>query len=276
MRIYKITRKKQLTLVIFALMKSTVRPKKQLGQHFLADNNMAKKVAGSLSTTQGYLLEIGPGTGSLTRHLVETWGERLWVIEVDRESVEYMQQHFPQLKGRIIEADILSYNLDKCFKGSHFNVIGNFPYNISSQILFRMLDYRGLVTEVVGMFQKEVAKRICSPPGNRDYGILSVLIQAYFETEYLFDVPASVFIPPPKVISGVIRLRRKPIAELGCNEEFFVKVVKTAFNQRRKKLSNALSSVIEKGALNSRFWDLRAEQLSWQDFAELTASLEKA
>jgi 16S rRNA (adenine1518-N6/adenine1519-N6)-dimethyltransferase len=254
-------------------MKSSVRPKKHLGQHFLADGNMAKKIAESIKLTDNYLLEIGPGTGNLTKHLLDVWKEKLWVIEVDKESVEYLYEHFPQLAGRIIEADILKYDVNESFKGKPFTVIGNFPYNISSQILFRALDYKSQVTEVVGMFQKEVAKRICSPPGNKDYGILSVLIQAYYDTAYLFDVPPTVFIPPPDVNSGVIRLTRKANAGLGCNEEFFVKVVKTGFNQRRKKLSNALSSIIEKRPIKSKFFDLRAEQLSWQDFVELTNSL---
>ncbi len=211
-------------------MKSSVKPKKHLGQHFLADENIAKKIAESISHTGGYLLEIGPGTGNLTKHLLPVWKENLWVIEIDKESVEYLKKDFPQLDSRIIEADILKYDLEEHFKGKQFSIIGNFPYNISSQILFRALDYKNLVTEVVGMFQKEVAKRICSPPGNKDYGILSVLIQAYFDTQYLFDVPPAVFIPPPDVNSGVIKLTRKPDASLGCNEEFFVKVVKTAFN----------------------------------------------
>lgn len=256
-------------------MKSQVRPKKHLGQHFLADENIAKKIAESVTRTDGYLLEIGPGTGSLTKYLLSAWGERLGVIEVDAESVKFLKEAFPELAGRIIEGDVLNYDLNIHFKGKPFSVIGNFPYNISSQILFRVLDYKEQVTEVVGMFQKEVAKRICSPPGNKDYGILSVLIQAHFETKYLFDVPPSVFIPPPEVNSGVIKLIRKADTALGCDEDFFKKVVKTAFNQRRKKLSNALSSIIEKRSIKSRFFDLRAEQLSWQDFVELTQSLEK-
>lgn len=254
-------------------MNSSIRPKKHLGQHFLADENMAKRIAGCLQFNGEYLLEVGPGTGNLTRHLIDTWKEKLWVIEVDEESVGYLKQHFPKLEGRIIEADILRYDLHEKFENKPFSIIGNFPYNISSQILFKALEYRSQVGEVVGMFQKEVAKRICSPPGNKDYGILSVLIQAYFDTTYLFDVPPNLFIPPPKVNSGVIRLVRKTNATLNCNEELFTKVVKTGFNQRRKKLSNALSSIIEKRPIKSKYFDLRAEQLSWQDFVELTNTL---
>jgi 16S rRNA (adenine1518-N6/adenine1519-N6)-dimethyltransferase len=256
-------------------MKSEVRPKKHLGQHFLADENMAKKIASSIEPSADYLLEIGPGTGSLTKHLIDKWGDKLWVAEIDKESVEYLNKHYPALSPRIIEGDVLRLDLNKFFEGKKFNVIGNFPYNISSQILFKVLEYRKQVIEVVGMFQKEVAKRICSPPGNKDYGILSVLIQAHFDTAYLFNVPPSVFIPPPAVDSGVIKLIRKQNTELGCNEELFTKVVKTAFNQRRKKLSNALSSIIGEKEIDTWCLGMRAEQLSWQDFAELTNLLEK-
>lgn len=244
-----------------------------MGQHFLADENMAKKIAECIKVNGEYLLEVGPGTGNLTRHLIDTWKEKLYVIEVDEESVGYLKQHFPQLLGRIIEADILRYDLNEKFGNKPFSIIGNFPYNISSQILFKALEYRNQVAEVVGMFQKEVAKRICSPPGNKDYGILSVLIQAYFDTTYLFDVPPQLFIPPPKVNSGVIKLVRKTNTALNCNEELFTRVVKTGFNQRRKKLSNALSSIIEKRPIKSKYFDLRAEQLAWQDFVELTNTL---
>jgi|SRR6185312_11814926 len=254
-------------------MNSSIRPKKHLGQHFLADENMAKKIAECIKVNGEYLLEVGPGTGNLTRHLIDTWKEKLYVIEVDEESVGYLKQHFPQLLGRIIEADILRYDLNEKFGNKPFSIIGNFPYNISSQILFKALEYRNQVAEVVGMFQKEVAKRICSPPGNKDYGILSVLIQAYFDTTYLFDVPPQLFIPPPKVNSGVIKLVRKTNTALNCNEELFTRVVKTGFNQRRKKLSNALSSIIEKRPIKSKYFDLRAEQLAWQDFVELTNTL---
>ena len=257
-------------------MKSAVRPKKHLGQHFLADDNIAKKIAESIEQSNNDLIEIGPGTGSLTRHLISSNKDNLWVIEIDKESIEYLHTAFPALSGKIIEGDILKLDLNTFLKGKPFGIIGNFPYNISSQILFKAIEYRSQVIEVVGMFQKEVAKRICSPPGNKDYGILSVIVQAYFETSYLFDVPPSVFIPPPAVNSGVIKLVRKANANLGCNEDFFVKVVKTGFNQRRKKLSNALSSIIANRSIESKYFNLRAEQLSWQDFAELATVLENA
>jgi 16S rRNA (adenine1518-N6/adenine1519-N6)-dimethyltransferase len=256
-------------------MRNSVRPKKHLGQHFLTDENMAKKIAASIKPSDDFLLEIGPGTGSLTKYLLPAWGERLGVIEIDKESIEYLKATYPELAGRVIDGDVLTYDVNAHFKGKPFNIIGNFPYNISTQILFKALEYRSQVKEVVGMFQKEVAKRICSPPGNKDYGILSVLIQAYFNATYLFDVPPTVFVPPPAVNSGVIRLTRKSNLKLDCNEELFVKVVKLGFNQRRKMLSNALSSLITNNDFKSKYLKLRAEQLSWQDFVELTHSLEE-
>jgi len=178
-------------------MRSQVRPKKHLGQHFLADDNMAKKIARCIDKSDSYLLEIGPGTGNLTKHLIDTWQDKLWLIEIDKESIEYLHKNLPALSPRIIEGDVLKLDLNTYFGGKPFSIIGNFPYNISSQILFKAIEYRSQVIEVVGMFQKEVAKRICSPPGNKDYGILSVITQAYFQTSYLFDVPPTVFIPPP-------------------------------------------------------------------------------
>jgi len=253
-----------------------VRPKKRLGQHFLKDENIAMKTAEAISAREGILLEIGPGMGALTKHLIDKWGEKLWLVEIDDESIPYITASFPQLKERIIHADFLTLDLETMFKGEKFSIIGNFPYNISSQILFKAIDYRSTVIEVVGMFQKEVAKRICSPPGNRDYGILSVLVQAYFTTEYLFDVPPTVFTPPPAVNSGVIKLVRKGSSVLECDEEFFRKVVKMAFNQRRKKLSNALSVLIAGRDIDSSMFDKRAEQLSWKDFVELSLLLENA
>lgn len=258
----------------FVGMNHGVRPKKHLGQHFLADKKIAEKIAGSLSAHVPYVLEIGPGTGSLTEYLLPVWRDHLWVIDVDKQSIDYLHKAFPQLKDKIIEGDILRVDLNQLFKNEPFSIIGSFPYNISSQILFKALEYRAQVKEVVGMFQKEVARRICSPPGNKEYGILSVLVQAYYETAYLFDVPPSVFIPPPAVNSGVIRLIRKTNSKLECDEALFVKVVKTAFNQRRKKLSNALSSITAGKKISSKYMDLRAEQLSWKDFAELTRMVE--
>jgi 16S rRNA (adenine1518-N6/adenine1519-N6)-dimethyltransferase len=247
----------------------SVRAKKRLGQHFLHDENIAAKIAKALEHSTEKVLEIGPGMGSLTKYLLEDWDNNLWVSELDNESVEYLKIHFPDLKSNIIYGDFLQLDFTRLFGQEKISLIGNFPYNISSQILFKALDNLDMVVQVVGMFQKEVAKRICSPPGNRDYGILSVFIQAYYQTEYLFDVSPSAFNPPPAVNSGVIRLVRKKKASLGCDEILFKKVVKTAFNQRRKKLSNALSSLTEGKSLGD-VGHKRAEQLSWEDFVALT------
>jgi 16S rRNA (adenine1518-N6/adenine1519-N6)-dimethyltransferase len=252
-----------------------VKAKKSLGQHFLKDESIALKIASSLEHCTDTLLEIGPGMGSLTNYLLQDWGKNLWVSEVDNDSVEYLKVHFPELKSNIIQGDFLQLDLKRTFNNDNISLIGNFPYNISTQILFKALDDRAIVMQIVGMFQKEVAKRICSPPGNRDYGILSVLIQAYYHTEYLFDVPPESFTPVPKVNSGVIRLKRKEGFTLGCDEDLFKKVVKTAFNQRRKKLSNALSILTEKGKISGKTGDLRAEQLSWGNFVELTNEIFK-
>jgi 16S rRNA (adenine1518-N6/adenine1519-N6)-dimethyltransferase len=256
-------------------MDGRIRAKKHLGQHFLADKNMAKKIAECLDYSDNPLLEIGPGMGSLTGYLADKWGEKLWLVEIDNESVEYLHKAFPALISRTIEADFLTLDLNTIFKQKPFSIIGNFPYNISSQILFKAIEFRSQVIQVAGMFQKEVAKRICSPPGNKDYGILSVLVQAYFDTKYLFDVPPTVFVPPPDVNSGVIKLIRKPLLKLKCNEDLFMAVVKAGFNQRRKKLSNALSGIIGSKQVDKKYLDLRAEQLSWEAFEELTLNLEK-
>lgn len=248
-----------------------VKAKKHLGQHFLRDENIARKIVDSL-THVGYtnVLEIGPGMGVLTKYLIEKQGMETSVIDIDRESVSYLEQHFPSLKGRIISGDFLEYPLDKTF-GEPVAIIGNFPYNISSQILFKVLEHRTLVPEVVGMFQKEVAERLAAKPGNKTYGIISILLQAWYDIEYLFTVNPQVFNPPPKVKSAVIRLKRNNTGVLGCDEEAFVKVVKMAFNQRRKTLRNALRSLIkEEAILTNPVFDLRAERLNVKDFVELT------
>jgi 16S rRNA (adenine1518-N6/adenine1519-N6)-dimethyltransferase len=260
----------------FCFMGNSVRAKKRLGQHFLKDEKISAKVAESVTAKSGYIVEVGPGMGALTKYLLETYSEKLWLVEIDDESIPYLFTHYPQLKDRILHADFLQLNMDDMFVGEKFSIVGNFPYNISTQILFKAIEYRDRVNEVVGMFQKEVGKRICSPAGNRDYGILSVLVQAYFTTTYLFDVPPSVFIPPPAVDSGVIKLVRKEGFKLACNDDLFKKVVKMAFNQRRKKLSNALSVMLADKPVKSAFFDKRAEQLSWKDFEELTLLFEKA
>jgi 16S rRNA (adenine1518-N6/adenine1519-N6)-dimethyltransferase len=247
-----------------------VRAKKRLGQHFLKDENIAEKIANTLEHTTKIALEIGPGMGSLTKYLIIGWGKNLWVSEVDGESVHYLNMFFPELKPNIIQGDFLQLDFSNLFGKEKISLIGNFPYNISSQILFKALDNRDKVVQVVGMFQKEVAKRICSPPGNKDYGILSVLVQAYYEADYLFDVPPGSFDPPPAVNSGVIRLERKPHTSIGCDDILFKKVIKMAFNQRRKKLSNALSGMLEGRKMREDIGHKRAEQLGWEDFVELT------
>jgi 16S rRNA (adenine1518-N6/adenine1519-N6)-dimethyltransferase len=258
-------------------MSNFVSPKKHLGQHFLKDENIAKKIVGSLAGKEKYkiLIEVGGGTGVLTKYLLLDKGFETFVVEIDRESVAFLKKTFPQLENKIIEKDFLKFNTDWLpdnFSSEPIGVIGNFPYNISTQILFKVLEYRNQVPEVVGMFQKEVAERIASPPGNKTYGILSVLMQAFYKIEYLFTVNPQVFIPPPHVKSGVIRLTRNNTQKLGCNEKLFFKVVKAGFNQRRKTLRNALS---EFGIRGSEFGenvilDKRAEQLSVNDFIELT------
>jgi 16S rRNA (adenine1518-N6/adenine1519-N6)-dimethyltransferase len=246
-----------------------VRAKKHLGQHFLKDDNIAGRIADSLSGIQKNVLEVGPGTGVLTKFLVLKGIDRLKVIEVDRESVNYLRIHFPELGEGLIEGDFLKADLGNLFQGP-MAVIGNFPYNISSQIFFKVLDYRDSVTEVVGMVQQEVAQRIAAPHGSKTYGILSVLLQAWYTTEYLFTVPASVFVPPPKVTSAVIRLTRNATTELGCDPVLFKSVVKTAFNQRRKTLHNALKPIAD---YNGGYAGKRAEQLSVDDFKQLTMEI---
>ena len=246
-----------------------VRAKKHLGQHFLKDENISKAIADALIFHQGYnsAIEIGPGMGVLTKYLVvNPILKNFKVVEIDRDSVAYLKTNYPALQ--IIEADFLQLNLNEVFDAP-FAVIGNFPYNISTEILFKVLEYRDKVPEVVGMFQKEVAERIAAPPGSKTYGITSVLLQAFYDIEYLFTVEPEVFNPPPKVKSGVIRLKRNKREKLSCDETLFFKVVKTAFNQRRKTLSNALKSM----NLNipEEFKTLRAEVLSVEDFIRITA-----
>lgn len=249
-----------------------VQAKKHLGQHFLTDLNIARRIAQSLSL-QGYkkIIEIGPGMGVLTQFLLETSAE-LFVIEIDTESVTYLQTHFPLLEGRIISADFLKYDTLAHMQNEPFAIIGNFPYNISSQIIFKLLEMRSFIPEFCGMFQKEVAQRICQPKGSKNYGILSVLVQAFYHTEYLFTVPRGVFNPPPKVESGVFRLRRKENFTLSCNEKLFFTVVKTAFNQRRKTLRNSLKPFLsEKESLKELpIFNQRPEALSVEEFIELT------
>jgi 16S rRNA (adenine1518-N6/adenine1519-N6)-dimethyltransferase len=246
-----------------------VKPKKNLGQHFLKDRDTAARIAASL-TGQGYssVLEIGPGTGILTGYLLERGFPDFRVIEIDNESVYFLKRDFPGLT-EIIRGDFLIMDIEKYFTGK-LAVIGNFPYNISSQILFRVLGHKDRIIEVCGMFQKEVAERICSRPGSRTYGILSVLLQAFYTTEYLFTVPPHVFSPPPKVQSGVIRLRRNQVRELGCDEKLFLKVVKASFNQRRKTLRNSIKAAFRLKKEDYSDFGLRPEQLSVDQFVHLT------
>jgi len=251
-----------------------VKPKKHLGQHFLNDENIARKIADTL-TLNGYqkVLEIGPGMGVLTKYLLQKPVE-VFVIEIDTESVVYLKKKYPKLDGKIISKDFLRFDLSEIFGDEPFAIIGNFPYNISSQIVFKMLEQRHQIPEFSGMFQREVARRICEQPGSKTYGILSVLVQAFYEAEYLFTVSEGVFTPPPKVKSGVLRLIRKENFVLPCNEKFFFTVVKTAFNQRRKTLRNSLKSLITDEKLKEgSIFDLRPEQLSFQDFIGLTQIL---
>lgn len=253
-----------------------VRPKKYLGQHFLKDKNVARRIVESLSlaTGQHQVLEIGPGTGVLTQFLTAVPQIDLKLIEIDRESVVYLKQHFPQLQDRIVEGDFLTASFDSMFAGT-FSIIGNFPYNISSQIFFKILDHRNQILQVVCMLQKEVADRIAEKPGSKTYGILSVLLQAYYDIDYLFKVPPGVFFPPPKVMSAVIQLKRNQRAHLGCDEVLFKTVVKQAFQNRRKTLRNALKVLnLPATLLADPILDKRAEQLAVEQFIFLTRALE--
>lgn len=252
-----------------------VKAKKHLGQHFLNDESIAAAIADTLNF-EGYeeVLEIGPGMGVLTKYLLEK-PITTYVIEIDTESVTYLDNNFPKLKGKIISKDFLRYNINETFEGKQFGIIGNFPYNISTQIVFRMLEYRNQIPEFSGMFQKEVAERICEKKGTKAYGILSVLVQAFYQADYLFTVDEHVFNPPPKVKSGVLRLRRKEDFSLPCGEKLFFTVVKTAFQQRRKTLRNSLKTLnLSDNLREDTIFDLRPEQLNVQQFIELTQKIE--
>lgn len=254
---------------------SLVRAKKHLGQHFLTDKKIAAKIVDGLKHTDQYsqVLEVGPGMGILSDILLERKDLETYMIDIDRESYLFLQQKYPQLGDRLILGDFLALDLSTIFPGK-FSIIGNFPYNISSQILFKVLEHRDRVVEMVGMFQKEVAERCASPAGSKDYGILSVLIQAYYNIDYLFTVKPGTFNPPPKVNSGVIRLSRNQAVTLACDEKLFWRVVKGGFNQRRKTLRNALSGTIPKEKMDDNpYFDKRAEQLTVADFIALTQHL---
>ena len=249
-----------------------MRAKKSYGQHFLNQPAIASEIAHSLSLKNQYehILEVGPGTGNLTKHLLELPFD-LKVVEADKDMVFALASNYPQLMHAIIKKDFLKLELDTIFENKPFALIGNFPYNISSQILFKMLDYKELIPEMVGMFQKEVAQRVVAKPGSKTYGVISILIQAYYDGEYLIDVDKSCFTPPPKVQSGVIRLIRKENLELGCDHKLFRQIVKQTFSQRRKMLRNTLKSFIKDGSLlTNELYQKRPEQLSVEDFIELT------
>lgn len=249
-----------------------VKPKKALGQHFLTDLGVAAKIAATLNDYVGVpVLEIGPGMGVLTRPLLEA-GHDLTVVEIDRESVEYLDRTFPELRGHVIEGDFLQLDLAKIFDSRKFCVIGNYPYNISSQIFFKVLDYKDMVPCCSGMLQREVAERIAAPEGSKVRGILSVLLQAWYDIDYLFTVSERVFNPPPKVKSGVIIMRRNGVTDLGCDEALFKKVVKTTFGQRRKTIRNSVRGLLPPGVVtdDNPLLAMRPEQLSVSQFIQLT------
>jgi len=253
----------------------TVRAKKHLGQHFLTDKNAAAKIVNALQSEGRFntVLEVGPGMGVLSDILLLNKNYTTWMIDIDKESVQYLKEKYPELEKRLILGDFLNLDFGQLFNDK-IAIVGNFPYNISSQILFKILEQRHQVVEMVGMFQKEVAQRCIAKPGTKEYGILSVFLQAFYKLEYLFTVKAGSFNPPPKVLSGVIRLERNNIEKLDCDEKLFWQVVKAGFNQRRKTLRNALSSIINKEKMiENPFLDLRAERLSVNDFISLTNSI---
>jgi len=254
----------------------TVRAKKNLGQHFLTDKNIAHEIVNSLQNKDvKQVLEVGPGMGVLTQFLLEDKDLQTYVVEIDRESVAYLHEHFPELGDRVISGDFLKMNLAEHLPAP-FSLIGNFPYNISSQIFFRVLEYRNQIPEVVGMLQKEVAERIAAGPGSKTYGILSVLLQTWYDIEYLFTVHEHVFSPPPKVKSAVIRLTRNKVESLECDEKLMFTIVKQSFNQRRKTLRNSLKGLVpEIDKVDKVLLSKRPEQLSVQEFVALTREIEK-
>lgn len=272
---------------------NAVKPKKALGQHFLVDLNIAKNIVDAMSKDHDVIIEVGAGMGVLTQYIIEEQLDKLQVVEIDGESVEYLKKKFPMLEGHIVYGDFLKYDISNGQRSTDNGqrstdngqrttvngqrrdvaVIGNFPYNISSQIFFQILKYRDCVSETVGMLQKEVAERLAAGPGSKTYGILSVLLQAWYDIEYLFTVHENVFNPPPKVKSAVIRLKRNGVKELGCDEKLFVTVVKQAFNQRRKTMRNSLRSLIPLEIIDNEIFNERPEQLSVAEFVELTKML---
>ncbi len=248
-----------------------VKAKKHLGQHFLTDLEIAQNIVNVLQSCEyDKVVEVGPGMGVLTQFLIENNSFETFPIDVDKESIGYLAQKYPQLKGNIIYGDFLKMDLNDIANNDNFAVIGNFPYNISSQILFKVLDYKDQIPEVVGMFQKEVAERVAAKPGSKIYGITSVLLQAFYDIEYLFTVNETVFDPPPKVKSAVIRLTRNQNSRLNCDEKRFKQLVKISFNQRRKMLRKSLKSYLDDNTKNNEMLTKRPEQLSVEDFVDLT------
>ena len=251
-----------------------VRPKKALGQHFLTDQNIAQRIVEQLSPDVESVIEVGAGTGVLTQFLVRDVLDKFHVIEIDKESIAYLQQHFPMLGDRLIEGDFLRADLSQ-YGQQNMAIIGNFPYNISSQIFFQVLKFKEQVVEVVGMVQKEMAERMAAKEGSKTYGILSVLMQAWYDIDYLFTVHENVFNPPPKVKSAVIKMRRNAVTDLGCDEKLFVNIVKQAFNQRRKTMRNSLRPMLSPEIIENEVFNKRPEQLSVQEFIELTNLIER-
>lgn len=252
-----------------------VRAKKHLGQHFLTDLTIARKISDAVTSDKAKTtLEIGPGTGVLTQYLLEREDLDLYAAEVDSESIAYLNQYYPALTPHLMFKDFLSLNLEELFKGEKINVVGNFPYNISSQIYFKILEYKNHVPQTVGMLQREVALRLVSPPGSKDYGILSVFLQAYYDMEYLFTVEPHVFNPPPKVRSAVIRMTRNSREKLDCDEKLFWRVVKGTFLHRRKMIRNSITSAFGEFDTVHEYFTLRPEQLSVEQFVELTNFVE--
>lgn len=253
-----------------------MKAKKSYGQHFLHREDIAEKIADSLIHTHLYdkIIEIGPGKGMMTKYLIEKWKDNLIAIEADKDMVGYLGEHYPKLN--VMYHDFLKVWLNRVFEeGEQFALIGNFPYNISSQIVFRMLEHKEVIPELVGMFQKEMAERIIASPGGKDYGVISVLTQAFYHGEYLFTVKPGAFNPPPRVMSGVIRLSRKDDKELGCNHKLFRRVVKQAFSQRRKMLRNTMKVFIpHEELMKDDFFTIRPEKLSLEEFVELTNKVE--
>jgi 16S rRNA (adenine1518-N6/adenine1519-N6)-dimethyltransferase len=254
----------------------SVRPKKHLGQHFLTDKNMCRKIANQYKSHKGCanVLEIGPGMGAITDFLLERGDLNLKVMEIDRDSVAYLETNQPKLQGNIFSADFLRTDITQLFDGQQFGVVGNFPYNISSQIIFKCIENRDLVPEIMGMFQKEMAERIAEKPGTKVYGIISVLTQAFYDIEYCFTVDAQLFNPPPKVQSGVIRCTRNEREKLPCDEKLFIQVVKASFNQRRKTIRNSVKGLLKGNVVEDPIFALRPERLSVEDFVYLTNLIE--